>query len=88
MGNLEETLDKLQAYSVEKLLQFFSKIERNIFKSLEMLFKFSEKQLNFHHMIPTGNVFEISLKISIKFVENFSLFYTKPLKINTYRKCF
>ncbi len=50
-------------------------------KSLETLFKFSEKPVIYHNIINIGNVFDISPKISIKFGENFSLSYTKLFKI-------
>ncbi len=60
---------------------YFLKIVRNISKNLEMFFKFTEVLLKFHYIILIGNDFQISPTISIKFVEKFSLIYTKLLKI-------
>ncbi len=50
-------------------------------KSLETLFKFSEKPVIYHRIINIGNVFEISSKTSIKFSEKFSISCTKLFPI-------
>ncbi len=66
---------------MEKLQQLFLKSSEKYFKKFNMLFKFFEKTVNFHQIIPIENDFETSPRISIKFGINFLLFYTKLFKI-------